>query len=115
MPVAFSPAAGLGPENLGPIAHADGDFDVPAALKKGDGKIIVPDEDTALIARLDDYHGLKRTTAPRDPDPEMVVDRFEDMTVDQLKNEANTLGLDKPGRSRDELLASVRGAANKEA
>jgi hypothetical protein len=66
MPVAFAPAAGLGPENLGPIAHGDGDFDVPAALKDGKGRIVVEDEDTALIARLDDYAGLRRTSVPKE-------------------------------------------------
>lgn len=66
MAVAFAPAAGLGPENLGPIAFGDGDFDVPEALKKGKGKIVVPDDDTALIARLDDHPGLKRTSVPKD-------------------------------------------------
>jgi hypothetical protein len=68
MPVAFAPAAGLGPENLGLIAFGDGDFDVPKALKKGGGKIVVPDEDTALVARLDDYVGLKRVAVPKDAD-----------------------------------------------
>jgi hypothetical protein len=65
MPVAFAPAAGLGPENLGPVAHGDGDFDVPKALKKSGGVIVVADEDTALIARLDDYAGLARTDVPK--------------------------------------------------
>jgi hypothetical protein len=65
MPVAYSPATGLGPENLGLIAHGDGDFDVPKALKKGGGTIVVADEDTALIARLDDYEGLTRTEVPK--------------------------------------------------
>lgn len=108
MSVAFAPAAGLGPENLGLIAHGDGDFDVPAALKKGGGKIVVPDEDTALIARLDGYEGLKRVSVPREP--EAVVDRFEDMTLAQLREEANRLGVENPGRSKDEVLAAVRGA-----
>src|SRR4051794_7778298 len=106
MSVAFGPAAGLGPENLGLIAFGDGDFDVPAALKEGGGKIVVPDEDTALIARLDGYDGLKRVSVPKEP--EAVVDRFEDMTMDQLRDEANRLGIDKPGRSKDEVLAAVR-------
>jgi hypothetical protein len=66
MPVMFAPAAGLGPENLGPVAHADGDFDVPKALRKGGGVITVDDTDTALIARLDDYAGLKRTSKKPD-------------------------------------------------
>jgi hypothetical protein len=65
MSVAFAPADGLGPENTGVIAHGDGDFDVPKALKKGSGVIVVEDEDTALIARLDDYAALKRTAVPK--------------------------------------------------
>jgi len=113
MPVAFAAAHGLGPENFGPISHGDGDFDLPGALKDGKGKIVVPDEDTALIARLDDHAGLKRVATPKEP--ETIVDRFEDMTMDQLRDEANRLGIDKPGRSKDEVLAAVRAAAGEEA
>lgn len=112
MSVAFAPATGLGPENTGVIAHGDGDFDVPKALKKGGGKIVVPDDDTALIARLDDYPGLKRTSVPKEP--ETVVDRYEDMTIAQLRDEANRLGVESPGRSKDEVLAAVRSAASNE-
>jgi hypothetical protein len=65
MSIAFAPAAGLGPENLGLVAFGDGDFDVPKALKKGGGIIVVADEDTALIARLDGYEGLARTDVPK--------------------------------------------------
>ena len=105
MSVAFGPVMGLGPENLGLIAHGDGDFDVPRALKKGGGKIVVADEDTALIARLDDYAGLKRVAVPKEP--EAVVDRFADMTMAELRDEANRLGVENPGRSKDEVLAAV--------
>jgi hypothetical protein len=34
------------------------------------------------------------------------------MTVSELRDEAKSLGVENPGRSRDEVLAAVRAAAN---
>jgi hypothetical protein len=111
--IAYAPAAGYTAESCGVIALGDSSLDVRAALEQGDGVIVVPDHDTATIARLDDYPALKRVSARSVPDDAPVTDRFDGMPLDELRNVAkNEFGIDKPGRSRDEVLAAVRAAAN---
>jgi|ERR1044072_1114854 hypothetical protein len=78
MPVAFACAAGYSAENTGVIALGDGDFDVRAALESGDGVIVVPDEDTPLIARLDDYVALKRTRMSQKAQEEKLAEIAEE-------------------------------------
>lgn len=108
MSIAFAPAKGYGPENTGVIALGDSTFNVRQALEEGDGVIVVPDHDTLTIARLDDHPVLKRVPVPKEP--ETVVDRYEGMTVPELREEARSMGVENPGRSREEVLAAVRGA-----
>lgn len=83
-------------------------LDTAQALKKGKGTIVVPDNDHWTLTALDQHPQFKRVAVPdKAPEP---VDRFEEMTVAALREEAQGLGVEHPGRSRDELLASVRAA-----
>jgi hypothetical protein len=111
--IAFAPAAGYSAESCGVIAVGDGSLDVRSELDKNDGVIVVPEHDTALVARLDDYVALKRVSVRKAPDEPVVTDRFEAMALDELRDVAkNEFGIEKPGRSRDDVLAAVRAAAN---
>lgn len=92
---------------IGPNGEA---LDTKAALEEGDGKIVVSDNDQWTISKLDEHPQFKRVAVP--DEPEVVVDRFEEMTVPQLRDEAQKLGVENPGRSRDDVLAAVRAAAN---
>jgi hypothetical protein len=83
-------------------------LDTAAALNDGDGVIVVPDTDTWTITALDEHPQFKRVAVP--DEPAAVVDRFEEMPVHALRDEAKRLGVESPGRSRDELLESVRAA-----
>lgn len=113
MPVAYAPRAGYTAASVGAfIAVGDQTLDVKAAFKKGGGQIVVPDHDTLLQLVLDEHPALKRVSA-KDTDSEQVSDRFEDMTATQLRDVAKAeYGIDSPPRSRDDLLAAVRAAAN---
>lgn len=115
MAVAYAPRAGFTADSAGRfIAVGDSTLDVRAALKKGGGQIVVPDHDTLAQAVLDEHPALKRVSA-KDTDDEAVTDRFEDLTATQLRDIAKTeFGIDSPPRSRDDLLAAVRAAANDE-
>jgi hypothetical protein len=90
---------------VGPNGEA---LDTAQALKKGKGMIVVSENDTYTLSALDQHLQFKRVAVPeKAPDP---VDRFEEMTVAALRDEAQSLGVEHPGRSREELLASVRAA-----
>jgi hypothetical protein len=111
--IAYAPAAGYTAESCGVISLGDSSLDVRAALEQGDGVIVVPETDTATIARLDDYPALKRVSAKKAPKDAPVTDRFEQMTASELRDVAkNEFGLENPGRSRDDVLAAVRAAAS---
>src|SRR4051794_21078992 len=85
---------------VGPNGEA---LDTKAALAEGDGRIVVPDTDTWTVTALDEHPQFKRVAVP--DEPKAVVDRFEDMNAAALRDEAKALGVENPGRSRDELLA----------
>lgn len=95
----------------GVLAVGNTSLDVKARLEEGDGTIVVSEADTMTLTVLDAYPALKRVPVPKD-DPPPVTDRFEAMTVAELRDEAKTLGVDSPGKTRDEILANVRAAAN---
>ena len=86
MPVAYAPAAGFTAENCGTIALGDSDLDVRAALDEGDGYIVVPDEDTLTIARLDDYVALKRTSVPKAKKDEPKAEAKKDAPTSDKKD-----------------------------
>lgn len=98
----------------GVLAVGTGSLDVKAALDEGDGQIVVPEHDYLTVAVLDDYPALKRVAVKQtDDEPAPVVDRFESLTATELRDVAkNEFGIENPGRSRDEVLAAVRAAAN---
>jgi hypothetical protein len=90
---------------VGPNGEA---LDTKAALDEGDGVIVVPDTDSWTITALDEHPQFKRVAVPEEP--AAVVDRFEAMNASALRDEAKRLGVESPGRSREELLESVRAA-----
>jgi hypothetical protein len=111
--IAFAPAAGYSAESCGVIALGDGSIDVRAKLEEGDGVLVVPESDTALVARLDDYPALKRVSVKKASEDTPVTDRFEGLNVSDLRDIAkNEFGIENPGRSREDVLAAVRAAAN---
>lgn len=97
----------------GVLAVGDGDIDVRAALKDGDGVILVPDSDTLMQAVLDAYAPLKRVPVPKD-DPPAAVDRLEEKTVSELRDDAKTLGVETRGLSKDDLITAIHGAKGDE-
>lgn len=92
---------------VGPNGEA---LDTKAALDQGGGVIVVPDTDTWTLTALDEHPQFKRVAVP--DKPAVVVDRFEGMTASALRDEAKALGVEHPGRTLDELRASVRAAVN---
>lgn len=86
-------------------------LDTKQALEEGDGVIVVADHDQFAVTALDHAPAFKRVAVPDSPpDP---VDRFDTMTVPELQDVAKgEFGIEKPPRTRDELLATVRAAAN---
>lgn len=92
---------------VGPNGEA---LDTKAALEQGDGVIVVPETDTWTLTALDEHPQFKRVAVPEEP--AAVVDRFGDMPAQALRDEAKRLGVEHPGRTRDELLESVRAAVN---
>lgn len=97
----------------GVLAVGTGSIDVKAALDEGDGQIVVPENDYLTVAVLDDYPALKRVPARQVNEDAPVTDRFESMTATELRDVAKSeFGLENPGRSRDDVLAAVRAAAN---
>lgn len=93
---------------VGPNGEA---LDTAAALKEGKGVIVVPDTETYAVTALDGHPQFKRVAVPDKP-AAPPVDHHEAMTVAQLRDEAKGMGIESPGRSREELLASVREAIN---
>lgn len=91
---------------VGPNGEA---LDTAAALEAGNGVIVVPAHDSYAINALDEHPQFKRVAVPSENPPE-PVDRFEGMTVAQLREEAQRLNIDKPGRTHEDILASVRAA-----
>lgn len=85
----------------------DRTLDIKAEIETGGGQIVVPDNDPSLLLALDGYPALKRVTAG---DSDVTVDdRYEAMSVSDLRAEAKSLGVEKTGTSRDSLLAALRG------
>jgi hypothetical protein len=83
-------------------------LDTAQALKEGKGVIVVPDTDTFAITALDQHPQFERVAVPEaSAEP---ADRFDGLTVPELRTEAERLGVEKPGRSREEVLAAVREA-----
>lgn len=98
----------------GVLAVGNGDIDVRAALKAGDGVIVVPDSDTLMQAVLDAYAPLKRVAVPKD-DPPPAVDQLEDLKVTALRDEAKVLGVETRGLNKDELITAIHAAKGDDA
>lgn len=89
------------------VVGYDRTLNVLEALEEGSGQIVVPENDVELVTALDGYIALKRVGAADDADA--TVDRYEGLTVSQLRAEAKSRGIDKAaGASRDNLLAALR-------
>lgn len=62
MPVAYTTRAGLDSSNVGSVAAGDESFELHEELDKGNGFVIVDDDNTMLQVVLDAHDALKRTT-----------------------------------------------------
>jgi hypothetical protein len=102
---AYAPRGGFTAENCGVLAVGDSSIDVRAALQEGDGVLVVPDSDTVTQVVLDEYPPLKRVAVP--DEPASVVDQFEALPHQALKDEARVRGLKVSGSS-EELRDAIR-------
>ena len=69
------------------------ELDVRAELDAGNGTIIVAEHDALLLNRLDAYDALKRVSAGDADAVTAGTRRYEDLTVDALREEAKRRGL----------------------
>lgn len=113
--IAYALRASYAEDFVGGVLTVSGEgatLDVGAALKEGDGVILVEESDYFLTNKLDEYAPLKRVTVP-DKDAEPTVEPLEAMTMTALRDMAESLGIEKPGRfNKDDLVVAVRAAQN---
>lgn len=86
----------------------DRTIDISAELENGSGQIVVADNDEALKAVLDGYPALKRVTTDSD---EPTVDRYDGMSLADLRRETKNLGLEVDGNTKEAHLAALRDQA----
>lgn len=97
----------------GVIAVGDGSMNVREELEAGDGAITIDETDTMRTTILDAYPALERVDAPSGKLPVGYVDTTgadAEVPMSDLRARAKALGIDSPGRSRDEVVASIADA-----
>lgn len=117
--IAYALRAAYQEDFLGGVLTVSGDgtsFNVLEELEKGDGTILVEDTDYFLITKLDEYAPLKRVSVPnkdKDDAPAATFDSLADLSMRDLRAQAESLQIEKPGRfNKDELVAAIRAAQN---
>lgn len=101
----------------GVLALGDTSLDVRQALQDGGGVILVEETDTMRTVTLDEYPPLQRIDPPAagtvlpvgyvDPDP---PPKPVEIPIADLRARAKTLGVESPGRSREEITAAIAAA-----
>lgn len=93
----------------GIIRAGDEDLDVKAELAKGDGRIVIDDNDPRaglLVAALDDYPALKRVGGAGD---EPTVDPLDALNASEARAEARRIGLSiETGTKAPEVVAGLK-------
>jgi hypothetical protein len=93
----------------GVISYDDGQsFDIRAALDEDPhpGVIVVSEANTGLVLALDEYPALRRVTVPTDL-ADAPTSGYDDLTVTQLRAEADRRGLEGAARARKDILVKA--------
>lgn len=99
----------------GVVAIGDGSLDIRQELENGNGFIVVPETDITAVMVLDLYPPLERVPAPDADHPGLPVGYVEPdaaaaappASVKDLREQAKALGIENPGRSREDIEAAI--------
>lgn len=101
----------------GVLVVGDDSLDVRQQLEDGNGVIVVPEDDMMKTMVLDSYPPLERVPVPSDDRPALPVgymetdappaDPLAQMSVKDLRDHAKELGVENPGRSREEIVEAI--------